>query len=292
MKRQWLRVELSCGDTFADELAAMVAEEFGVGVEFTEEGIRFYLEEHYLPKDWEIALQRIIAGASAVWPYTGPVRYTLSTVVDEDWADRWKEHFKPLRVGEHFVIAPTWEEVVSSAGDRVIRINPGRAFGTGHHESTRLCLEWLESWAAAGSDLRDRSFLDMGTGSAILAMAGVLLGFGRVAGIDNDPEAIEVARENLSLNAMEDRVELKLGTAESITGKYDIILANIQARPLIGMAESLTGCLKPHGRLVLSGILLEQDKDVRAAYESKGFELVDRRAAGEWCLLEFKSLVR
>jgi ribosomal protein L11 methyltransferase len=172
-------------------------------------------------------------------------------------------------------------------------MDPGRAFGTGHHETTRLCLEWLEDCSealqASGRLLGQTSLLDVGTGSGILCMAAALLGFQPVTGIDNDPEAIEVALENLELNRLSSRVELREATVAETSGRYAVVIANIQTIPLVEMASDMVRCLAPSGKLGLSGILLEQQDEVRTAYEGLGLRCVETRTAGEWCLLAFES---
>ena len=219
--------------------------------------------------------------------------YRTSLLLDDDWADRWKDHFKPLRVGKHFLVCPSWEECNAGPDDRVISMDPGRAFGTGHHETTRLCLEWLEDCSGAlqaSGRLQGRaSLLDVGTGSGILCMAAALLGFQPVLGIDNDPEAIEVALENLELNRLSSRVELREATVAEISDRYTVVIANIQSIPLVEMAPDMVRRLAPSGKLGLSGILLEQQDEVRTAYESLGLRWVETRTAGEWCLLAFES---
>ena len=280
VKKAWIRVEIACEAEVADELAFDVAEAFGTGVEITGEGIRLYLEDAAFSKKWTQILDRLLSGFRQSSELTFPITYSYSTIVEEDWTERWKEDFKPLRVGKHFLVSPTWEMVKSERGDVVIRIDPGRAFGTGHHETTRLCLEWLEESPALGS------LLDVGTGSGILAIAASLLGFVRVLAIDTDPEAIEVAEHNARINGLKDRIMFRLGTVTG-EGRFDVVLANIQANPLIEMAGALAKSLSDSGRLVLSGILIEQKERVRTSYEAQGLELIEEKIAGEWCLLVF-----
>lgn len=288
MKKQWLSIEVSCGTDIADELAAAVADAFHTGVEITGAGIRFYLEGDYLVEEEERELQRVLDEVGKSYHLDFPLTFTVSPLFEEDWADRWKVHFKPLPVGAHFLVCPTWEEPKPAAGDRVIWMDPGRAFGTGHHESTRLCLEWLEDWASSRNDLNSCSFLDVGTGSGILAIAAALLGFSCVLGIDNDPEAIEVAAENVSLNGMAEKIRLKECTVADIGDRFDVVIANIQALPLIEMAGHLADRVKPGGRLALSGVLVEQGEAVVAAFEGEGRRPVNTLVSGEWCLLEFE----
>lgn len=169
----------------------------------------------------------------------------------------------------------------------MILMDPGRAFGTGHHETTRLCLEWLEDWTETNRP-DAMSLLDLGTGSGILAMGSALLGFGRVVAIDHDEEAVEVAAENLLVNGLEGRIALSVGSLGELEERFDVVVANLQANPLIEMARSLPQRLQPEGMLVLSGILIEQEQLVRSAYDEAGWVRLERRSAGEWCLLTFQ----
>ncbi len=288
MKRKWKCVEMSCRPEAADELAAILAEAFDVGVEVLAGGVRLYLPEDYFLEKGKQKLESILNGFQPVWGGLPAVSsQVLSTLEEEDWLAQWKRDFKPLRVGKQLVIAPTWEELTPLAGEWIIRIDPGQAFGTGHHETTRLCLEWLEAQAGTASKGSSKSLLDVGTGTGILAIAAALLGCDPIVALDSDPEAIQVARENFELNGVSRRIALQVGTVEAVAGNYDIVLANIQAVPLIEMASQLADRLARSGRIVLSGILLEQAAMVQSACEAQDMKLLARREAGEWCLLEF-----
>lgn len=288
MKKNWICIEIACGARVADDLAAEIADEFEVGVEITDGGLRFYLEEISLKQEQESKLRRIIENIKNSLHPEGEITYSTCPLIDDDWADNWKAYFKPLRLGKRFLICPTWEDVNPEPGDRVIRMDPGRAFGTGQHETTRLCLEWLEEWASVQSELGSRSLLDLGTGSGVLAIGGALAGIGKIVAADNDPEALEVASENVALNQLGHIINLQEGTAADIRGEYDVVLANIMAGPLIEMARELVRRLADRGRMALSGILIEQMEAVEAAYEAAGLELVGRKTDGEWCLLDFQ----
>ena len=359
LKPQWIRIDISCVADFADDLAAEAADVFEVAVETMATGICLYLPEDRFFADGREQLEKMLDDFARTWSLDRPPSYSVSSVADEDWLAEWKRDFKPLRVGKHLIIAPTWEQIDPDPQDRIIRIDPGQAFGTGHHETTRLCLEWLEGRAeaqrlsenppkspfrkgglltppffaneidglgtqpkgsmkgglltppfskggsggiskpgAAGKlnfqprsphDRRSSSLLDVGTGSGILAIASALLGFDRILAVDNDPEAIAVARTNLVLNGVADAIALQVGTAADIHGRYDVVLANIQALPLIAMAGILVQRLNQTGALVLSGILVEQKGAVQTAFEREGLGLCRTQVAGEWCLLEFES---
>lgn len=288
MEKQWLRVDISCAAENANELGMEVAEAFSVAVEMTDFGIRVYLEGEGNVESQHTALEAMLGEFQLSWHLDLPLTYSTSLIAEEDWADCWKEYFKPLRVGQHFLICPTWEKVTPGPEDIVVVLDPGRAFGTGHHESTRLCLEWLERWAAEQTNITKCALLDVGTGSGILAMAAAMLGCGKTVGLDVDPEAIEVARENLQLNGLNSMVALRIDTAAAETDFFDAVVANIQALPLIAMAEDLTARLGTPARLALSGILVEQKAAVTNAYEAQGLNLIDTQVAGEWCLLVFE----
>lgn len=215
---------------------------------------------------------------------------TLSTVNAEDWSSSWKVHFKPLRVGKRLLIVPTWEDVPELPGDLVIRIDPGMAFGTGGHETTRLCLEMLEEVMDAEPLLTVPSLLDLGTGSGILAMAASTLGAGRILALDIDPDAIIVARENLALNELSDQVECGTAPLEGLTEKFDIILANILAEELVRLAPHLAERLQPGGALILSGILAEKESLVRQGFANQPLNYVKTAFAGEWVAMLYRNV--
>jgi ribosomal protein L11 methyltransferase len=219
------------------------------------------------------------------WTFSGP---ELSSVSAEDWSTSWKANFKPLRVGHRLLIVPSWEEVQPCPEDIVLRLDPGMAFGTGGHETTRLCLEMLEQIMDNMPLLLTPSVLDLGTGSGILAMAAVQLGAGRVCAVDIDPQAVEVARENLAINGLAEQVECSTTPLESMTESFDIILANILAEELVRLAPSLTERLNPGGSLVLSGILAEKEGMVRAGFAPEQLKYLATLQAGEWVALHYR----
>lgn len=214
---------------------------------------------------------------------------TITAVRSEDWSTSWKVHFKPLRVGTRLLIVPTWEDASSLPGDLVLRIDPGMAFGTGGHETTRLCLELLEKIMDEGCIGPAPSLLDLGTGSGILAMAASLLGAGRILALDIDPEAVDVARENLALNDLAEKVECGTTPLESLEENFDIILANILAEELIRLAPGLAARLNPGGALILSGILAEKEELVRLGFADQPLRYVETNRAGEWVAMLYLS---
>jgi ribosomal protein L11 methyltransferase len=214
----------------------------------------------------------------------------LSSVTSEDWSTSWKINFKPLRVGRRLLIVPSWEEPQPLQDDIVLRLDPGMAFGTGGHETTRLCLDLLEQIMDNMPTLLTPAVLDLGTGSGILAMAAVQLGAGRVCAVDIDPLAVDVARENLAINGLTDQVECSTTPLDSLDGSFDVILANILAEELVRLAPALCERLSPGGSLVLSGILAEKEGLVRIGFSAQPMEYLTTLHEGEWVALHYRKI--
>jgi ribosomal protein L11 methyltransferase len=209
---------------------------------------------------------------------------TVAEVPDEDWSEGWKKDFKPLDIGR-VRVRPSWIETPTPAGKVEVVLDPGMAFGTGSHATTSLCLAALSDVLGARAGA---SVLDVGTGSGLLAIAAHKLGAGRVVANDNDPVAVDVARENAALNGA--AVALTLDPVERIGGTFDVVVANILANVLVELAPALCARVAPGGVLLLSGILGPQEDEVRRAQVAQGLEPLpggDRRE-GEWSLLALR----
>ena len=203
-----------------------------------------------------------------------------SLLSEQDWADEWKRYFKPIRLGKHFLIKPTWEKAQTRDDDVVIEIDPGMAFGTGTHASTVLCLEALEDYVTEGVEV-----FDIGTGSGILAVAAAKLG-ARVQAGDIDPLAVKIAKENVCLNKVQDRVLVRAGNlGEVFSGQADIVVANIIADVIIELIPQLADLMKPDGLFLASGIIENRVDDVLREIEAAGFRCVGRNEDSGWCLL-------
>lgn len=203
---------------------------------------------------------------------------------DAEWAEAWKEHFHVTHVGRRTVIRPSWREYTSRPGEIVIDLDPGMAFGTGQHETTRGCLALLEAAVRPGTRV-----LDLGSGSGILAIAAAKLGAAEVLALDIEPQSVAVARENAERNGVWERVRVVLGSLgegwplpEPATGTFSLVVANIHARALIDLAGAVAAAAAADGRLILSGIIAEREGDVRAAYAPLGFTVTRALAEGEW----------
>lgn len=223
----------------------------------------------------------LVATMAADWAKVEPM---VRELPDEDWKNSYKAHFKAWKFGRLNWV-PVWERetFVLPAGEAVLWLDPGMAFGTGNHETTRLCCERLTRFAEERG--HQGQVIDAGCGSGILALSAAKLGFGKIAGFDHDPEAISVSEENAALNGLTGRVNLQVG--DLVTGlagrQGDLVLANIQSDVLMKFAPELTGAVASRGVLVLSGILARELAQVRVVFEAQtqGWE-VDSRVMGEW----------
>ena len=202
----------------------------------------------------------------------------VTLVEDKDWERAWMDDFQPLKFGERLWIVPSWHEAPDPDAANLM-LDPGLAFGTGTHPTTALCLEWLD-----GQDVQGKQVIDYGCGSGILGLAALLLGANLVIGVDTDPQALEASRENARRNGVDDS-KLALYLPEDEPDKQaDVMLANILAQPLIGLAPHLASRTRPGGDLVLSGILSNQVREVVAAYEP-WFVMDEPEQREEWIRL-------
>lgn len=211
----------------------------------------------------------------------GTLQMDLQDVADADWAENWKQYYKPFRIGSHLVVKPTWESYDTQPGDVLIELDPGMAFGTGTHETTHMCMELLEKHLQSGMRV-----MDVGTGSGILAIAAAKLGAENILAIDIDPDAVKVAHENVELNGVQGQVRVVCGDlCKSEAMACELAVANIVADAICMLAEPLTRHLEKGGLLVCSGIIREREQDVLDAATEAGYTVCDRLTLGEWVAL-------
>jgi ribosomal protein L11 methyltransferase len=209
----------------------------------------------------------------------------IEEIVGDAWRDAWKAHFRPFVLCPGVVVRPPWETYERADGiSHVIELEPGRAFGTGLHETTSLVTEAL---AAHPESFRDRAVLDVGCGSGILAIVALVLGASRARAIDNDPDVIDVVKENAERNGLVSRIETDATPVEDLQETFDTVVANIEADVLTRLAKPIGARVNPGGLLVLSGVLFPQKERVALAYED-AFELLDTPQKGEWIALVFR----
>ena len=209
---------------------------------------------------------------------------TTRLVNEADWAEAWKAHFPVLRVGRRLVIRPTWLEHDPAPDDVVLDLDPGMAFGTGLHPTTRLCLIALE-WLADRGRLRNARVLDVGCGSGILAIAAAKLGAASVVGVDVDPIAVEATLANAATNGLAGRISARLGSLPSGEPPFDVVSANLIAGLLVELAPALATELRPGGELVSSGIFMEREADVRSAFATARLDVGETWDEGDWVAL-------
>lgn len=202
------------------------------------------------------------------------------TLKEEDWANAWKAYFKPLKIGQHFLIKPTWEQVKPEAEDVVLELDPGMAFGTGTHPTTTLCLKTLE-----GMIKPEQKVFDLGTGSGILAIAAAKLG-AVVDAVDLDAVAVKVAQENVALNNVADRVRVLRGDLGTVLeGQADVVIANIIADVILALLPDLRRILSRNGEFLASGIIEKRADEVEGALKEVGFQIIERVEDSGWILL-------
>ena len=207
----------------------------------------------------------------------GTLDISKTLVDDEDWVNNWKQYYKPIQEGR-VTIVPEWIDYEAKEGEYIVKVDPGMAFGTGEHESTKMCLMLLQALG-----VEDKSVIDVGTGSGILALASAKLGAKFVEAYDIDDNAVKSAKENCVLNNLQDKIYVaNANLLDKTTGKFDIVLANITADVLIMLSNSLGDYLKKDGIVIISGIILKRENDVKKAFEDNGFKVLQRINMGEW----------
>ena len=212
----------------------------------------------------------------------GPLQTRV--VAEADWAEAWKAHFPVMRVGRRLVIRPSWRRHKAIGADLVLALDPGMAFGTGLHSTTRLCLAGLEALADAGALDVDRA-LDVGCGSGILSIAAARLGVRTVTAIDIDPIAVDATIANARRNRLSGRIRPRLGSLPSGDGPYDLLVGNLIASVLVTLAGDLAAELTRSGRWLVSGIFADREAAVREAFATAGLAISDRWADEEWVAL-------
>ncbi|MFC4103993.1 50S ribosomal protein L11 methyltransferase [Paenibacillus xanthanilyticus] len=220
-----------------------------------------------------------------------PGEFTISAAMvdDEDWANAWKQYFKPIRVSERLTIKPTWEDYTPGPDERIIELDPGMAFGTGTHPTTALCLRTLESVIQGGEEV-----IDVGTGSGVLAIGAMKLGAKRVLALDLDPVAVSSATENTRLNGLEDSIQVHLSDLlgilqakeesgpVNVSVPVDVVVANILAEIILLFIDDVYAALKPGGTYIASGIWKNKEEDVEAGLLKAGFTIKDRQRDQDW----------
>jgi ribosomal protein L11 methyltransferase len=311
MNTTWAEVACEVPAALVDLLAEFLVELSGMGVSIENLALdTFSLDtladtpvktvKAYIPADTELAakLEALDAFLAAHRPSLDdhghvPPPPTVTYIQEEDWANNWKAHFPPTRVGTRLVIKPTWHDFAAGDGDIILQLDPGMAFGTGTHPTTRLCLEALEQIFFHEGPFRNLDYpppqqlLDVGTGTGILAIAAYRMGAVRVLGIDIDTDAVAIARENLALNGLPGTIDFSATPLAEIPGDFAIVVANILAEELARLAGELALRVRSGGFLILSGVLTEKEGIVVAAFAPLLLTPVVTSREGEWSCLVY-----
>ena len=296
---KWLELSVSTPPEFVEPLSHIFYRYGHGGVALEQEGgfnpdegetpneTAWVTLKTYLPinESTDERRNRIDVGVRLV-AHVGPVTELVARMVDEDeWQNSWKEHFHVLRVGRRLVVKPTWREYEPEAEDVVIVLDPGMAFGTGHHPTTRSCMEALERLVTPGA-----SVLDFGCGSGILSIAASKLGASSVLGVEADSSAVRVAKRNARENRVEHNVRVVEGTLprpEARAAEFDVAVANISAKVVSEAAEELVRVVRPGGYVIASGIIADNRAVVESAIVDAGAALAEDVVDGDWVTLVY-----
>jgi ribosomal protein L11 methyltransferase len=268
MSRSWLETRVAVPREAAEVVASYLIDAGSPGLVTEEAGERIELVA-YFDGEEQVEAVRLYLRQHAI---EASVR--VARIGEENWAENWKEHFPPLAVGERLYLCPPWA-AAPLPGRTTIVIDPGMAFGTGHHATTRACLELLERYVE-----KDCRVLDVGTGSGVLSIAALLLGAGRAVGVDTDPLATAAAAENAERNGVAARLSLH-ASLDDVDGRFDLAVANIQLNVLCDLERGIAARVRPGGTLVASGLLREELDAWRQRY-AEDWELGDTAGDAQW----------
>lgn len=292
--RTWIKISIQVPKKISGTVASFLGTLAGSGVEqipcsdsdgpTSDEKIIGYIEDNKERPSRERKITAFVDRLQKNSPQLPPPGLHTELIVEEDWGEKWKKHFKPIHITRNTVICPTWETYTPQPDEYVIKMDPGMAFGTGHHASTRLAIELIEE--AITKDHPPESVLDLGTGTGILAITCALHGAKRVIALDNDPDAIAAAGENVQLNGFNKVIDVQEKPLEKITRNFDLIVANITHDVLTALAPSISNLLADQGKIILAGILSgSQTVSVAARYKKLGLTSRKQLSQGEWSSL-------
>ena len=283
MAESWLQLSVRAGAANLDALANFVIERGSPGVVLKTDGVQAYFLKSAASPSLRREVRRFVDALARLSPRRRKVTLAWKVIKQEQWQDSWKRFIKPRRVGKNFWVTPPWLKPPKFRRRKVITIEPGMAFGTGTHATTRGCMEFIEA-ARDRLGTREFSALDVGTGSGILAIVLALLGAQPIYAVDNDPLALQVARENLRANGVAEKVRLSGAALSALRRRFEVVVANLTAETILELAGALEKKVAGKGFLILSGILHHQAGAVTARFAPR-FRLRQRKRSREWMTL-------
>ncbi|MCP4665073.1 MAG: 50S ribosomal protein L11 methyltransferase [Deltaproteobacteria bacterium] len=281
---RWLEIVIDIHPVAREAASAFLFDlgcEGVVSEDFDDQSLKAYLPFQKNPETLRSDIEAFLHTLGDIFPEARSPELRIQALEDQDWAVSWRRFFKPLRVTPGLTVFPAWDKVPASLTGHAIRIDPGPAFGTGQHPTTRMCLEAMES----GPRNTSWTMLDVGTGSGILAMYGALLGAKRVLAIDTDVEALRWAKRNMDLNGLKGAIEISSVSLHQVKGPFSLLAANLILGEILRLFPLFPPLLIPGGRIILSGLLREQIKEVKRRLEDHGFCHVDMLEQEEWACL-------
>lgn len=296
-KEKWLKIEIVLSPDLTDALSNFLMEigaqgvsqergELPDGMGFQEDILQETLKA-YLPHDVRVdnridALEAYINDLMQLFPSLPRPEWSTELVIDADWGEAWKKYFKPLRVTKNIIIKPTWERYSPGGHDIIIEMDPGMAFGTGQHPSTRMCIQAMEDLILQDRTARGWRVMDVGAGTGILGIAAAKLGAGKVVCVEIDKQAAEISGENVRMNGVEDRVDVIPQDVTTIHEIFDLIVANLTAKMLIKLRPHLISLLRRGGVVVMSGIIEQNREDMEHHFFTEPFVVQRTITEKEW----------
>ncbi len=274
---KWLKIEITASAELMDALGNFLTETGAQGVfqetlepqspeDFPEsptgETIKAYFPQDVRSEKRIAAIQKYLKSLSEIFSDLPAPALKTEIISDPDWGEQWKKYFKPIRVSNNIIVKPTWERYAPSSRDIVIEIDPGMAFGTGQHASTRMCIEALEDVIMQDRSVQNWKVLDVGCGTGILGITAAKLGAGDVICLDIDKKATEIAAENAAINLVSDRLHIVSKDAITINEPRNLIIANLTSKLLLKLRQHLTLLLEPEGYMIISGIIEQDSKEI------------------------------
>ena len=278
----WQELSIKVPREYVEPIAYLFGR-YGRGFSMENAGDQLVLLRTYLPDTSRQRLARIQVGANLVRILQPMAELTVKSLEEADWESAWKAHFSLLKVGKRLVIKPTWIDYDAGRDELIIELDPGMAFGTGYHPTTRMCLKALEELVRPGMEV-----LDLGTGSGILSIAAARLGASYILALDTDATAVKAARKNFRTAGLTSTVRLARGSLphnQSQDGRFDLAVANITGKVIQGSAPHLRQALKPGGLLIASGFLQTQQAELEGVLVGAGFSRLRKYKAEDWAAL-------